>query len=132
MFDSRAEVLYRYASRSPFNQILAGFLASYIDNGFADQPDGGVQLKCLPDVEAVVFEHGQESELVAVQDLETPIVVAVGHEEPGPDPARLGPPLAAALARGQLLRYEHIGHFGPLQDPWSVARDIVRHADGSL
>ncbi len=132
VFESRAEVLYRYAGRSPFNRILAGFLAAYIDNGFADQPEGGVRLKCLPEVEAEVFENGQGSDLSAVQDLETRVAVAVGHEEPGPDPARLGPPLAAALSRGELIRYDHIGHFGPLQDPWSVARDIVRHVDGPL
>ncbi len=131
-FDSRAEVLYRYASRPPFNRVLAGFLASYIDNGFADQPDGGVRLRCLPEVEAEMFENGRGSDLSAVHDLETPIAVAVGQDEPGPNPARLGPPLAAALARGQLIRYDHIGHFGPLQDPWSVARDIVQHADGLL
>ncbi|MDP9465589.1 MAG: alpha/beta hydrolase, partial [Actinomycetota bacterium] len=115
-FGSRAEVLYRYASRSPFNQILAGFLAAYIDNGFADQPDGRVRLKCLPEVEAQVFENGREVELSAVQHLTTPTTVAVGHDEEGPNPARLGPPLAAALGRGELIRYDHIGHFGPLQD----------------
>jgi hypothetical protein len=38
--------------------------------------------------------------------------------------------LAAALAQGHLFRYDHIGHFGPLQDPWTVARDIERHAAG--
>ena len=126
-FESRAEVLYRYAGRPPFNQVHAGFLAGYVDNGFAEQPDGKVRLKCLPDVEAQVFENGREVKLSAVGHLTTPVAVAVGHEEPGPNPARMGPPLAEALARGSLIRYDHIGHFGPLQDPWTVARDIRRH-----
>jgi pimeloyl-ACP methyl ester carboxylesterase len=127
VFSSRAEVLYRYASRPPFNQVRAGFLAGYVDNGFADQPDGTVRLKCLPEVEAQVFENGRDIKLSVVRHLTTPVAVAIGHDEPGPNPARMGPPLAEALARGELIRYDHIGHFGPLQDPWSVARDIRRH-----
>ena len=129
-FESRAEVLYRYAGRPPFNQVRAGFLAGYVDNGFAEQPDGRVRLKCLPEVEAQVFENGRDIKLSAVEHLTTPVVVAVGHDEPGANPARMGPPLAEALARGELIRYDHIGHFGPLQDPWSVARDIRRHITG--
>ncbi|MEP7112008.1 MAG: alpha/beta hydrolase [Ilumatobacteraceae bacterium] len=126
-FDSRHEVLYRYASRPPFNRVHAGFLAAYVENGFAEQPSGHVRLKCLPEVEAQIFENGRQIELGAVQDLTTPIVVAVGHDEPGPNPSRLGPPLAEALVRGSLIRYDHIGHFGPLQDPWTIARDIAHH-----
>jgi pimeloyl-ACP methyl ester carboxylesterase len=127
-FDSRAEVLYRYANRPPFNQIQAGFLAAYVENGFAEQPSGRVRLRCPPEVEAQIFENGRQVELGAVQHLTTSTAVAVGHDEPGPNPARLGPPLAEALVRGNLIRYEHIGHFGPLQDPWTIARDIAVHA----
>ena len=127
-FDSRADVLSRYAGRPPFDRVLAGCLAAYIDNGFADQHDGRVVLKCLPEVEAEVFENGREADVGAVVDIAVPVAVAIGHDEPGPNPSRLGPPLAASLKRGELLRYEHIGHFGPLQDPWTVARDIAGHA----
>jgi pimeloyl-ACP methyl ester carboxylesterase len=128
-FESRAEVLYRYASRPPFNQVHAGFLAGYVDNGFADQPDGTVRLKCLPEIEAQVFENGRDVKLSTIEHLTTPVVVAVGHDEPGSNPARMGPPLAEALVEGRLIRYEHIGHFGPLQDPWTVARDIRQHIE---
>jgi pimeloyl-ACP methyl ester carboxylesterase len=129
-FESRPEVLYRYASRPPFDHVHAGFLAGYVDNGFAEQPDGRVRLKCLPEVEAQVFENGRVVKLSIIEHLTTPVVVAVGHDEPGSNPARMGPPLAEALLRGELIRYEHIGHFGPLQDPWTVARDIRRHIGG--
>jgi pimeloyl-ACP methyl ester carboxylesterase len=131
-FGSRAEVLYRYAGRPPFNQVHAGFLAAYVDNGFAEQPDGKVRLKCLPEVEAQVFENGRDAKLSAVQHLTTPVAVAVGHDEPGSNPARMGPPLAEALGRGQLIRYDHIGHFGPLQDPWTIARDIASHVGTAI
>ena len=127
VFASRAEVLARYAGRPPFNQVRAGFLAAYVENGFAEQPDGSVRLKCAPEVEATVFENGRAAKLSAVRHVATPTVVAVGHDEEGPNPARLGPPLADALVNGQLVRYDHIGHFGPLQDPWTIARDLKLH-----
>ena len=127
VFASRAEVLARYASRPPFNRVLAGFLAAYVENGFAEQPDGSVRLKCAPEVEATVFENGRAAQLSAVRHVATPTLVAVGHDEEGPNPARLGPPLADALVNGHLVRYDHIGHFGPLQDPWTVARDLKLH-----
>jgi pimeloyl-ACP methyl ester carboxylesterase len=126
-FESRADVLYRYAGRPPFNRVLAGFVAAYIDNGFAEQADGRVRLKCLPEVEARIFSNGGQVELGAVENIATPIAVAIGHDEPGSNPSRLGPPLVDVLAHGRLIRYDHIGHFGPLQDPWSVARDIAGH-----
>ena len=130
-FDSRPEVLFRYASRRPFNQIQAGCLVEYVMHGFADQPEGGVRLKCPPEVEARVFENGRNSKSSAVRGVKLPTVVAVGHDEPGPNPALFGPPLAEALAGGRLIRYEHLGHFGPLQDPSTIATDITTHADES-
>lgn len=130
-FESRTEVLYRYAGRPPFNEVHAGFVVGYIDNGFAELPDGRVRLKCLPEVEARIFENGRHVELGIIEHLTTPTAVAIGHDEPGSNPSRLGPPLAEALAHGRLIRYAHIGHFGPLQDPWSVGRDIAEHVHGA-
>jgi pimeloyl-ACP methyl ester carboxylesterase len=131
-FDSRADVLTRYSSRPPFNRVHAGFVASYVEHGFADQPDGRVRLKCLPEVEAQIFSNGGQVELGAIDQVKTPIAVAVGHDEPGSNPSRLGPPLADVLEHGTLIRYEHIGHFGPLQDPWTVARDLAAHVDTTV
>lgn len=132
VFASSSEVLARYASRPPFNQVRAGFLAAYVENGFAEQPDGSVRLKCAPEVEATVFENGRAAKLSAVQHVATPTAVAVGHDEEGPNPARLGPPLADALVNGHLVRYDHIAHFGPLQDPWTIARDLKLHVDAQV
>jgi pimeloyl-ACP methyl ester carboxylesterase len=128
-FASRADAVYRYAGRPPFDDVRAGFLASYVDNGFEERADGRVRLKCLPEVEATVFENGQQVDLGTVRSVETPVAVAVGQDEEGPNPARLGPPLATVLRHGRLLRYEHIGHFGPFQDPWTISRDLAAHID---
>ena len=120
-------------SRPPFNQVHAGFLAGYVDNGFADQPDGTRPFEVPSRGRSPgVRERSRCQAQRRASTSTTPVVVAVGHDEPGSNPARMGPPLAEALDRGQLIRYEHIGHFGPLQDPWTVARDIRQHVDRPL
>ncbi len=129
-FPSRADVLYRYARKPPFNQVQAGFLASYVDNGFADQPNGSIRLRCLPEVEATIFVNGRATRLGTAQHIAIPTAVAIGREV-GPSPAHLGPPLADSLVNGRLIRYPHIGHFGPFQDPWTIAQDVKQHANNA-
>src|SRR5829696_6225604 len=128
VFESRAEVMFRYASKPPFNQVEAGALAAYVEHGFRQDADGKVRLQCAPEVEAAMFEFGRLSILEDSERLRAPTVVAVGRDRAGINEARMGPPLAEALPNATLRRYEHLGHFGPLQDPWSLARDITRLA----
>jgi hypothetical protein len=88
-------------------------------------------LQCPPEVESRIFDNSRHVDLSDVSHLTTPTVVAVGYDEPGPNPSRLGRPLAEALPRGSLIKYQHIGHFGPFQDPWTIGRDIASHAANS-
>lgn len=130
-FDSREEVLYRYATRPPLNSIRAEFLVDYIDNGFVDNADGSVSLKCRPDNEARIFEGARAMRIERVADVVTPTVVAVGQSHESLDPALLGPFVATGLANATLLHYDHIGHFGPFEDPFTIAQDIRKHASSN-
>jgi pimeloyl-ACP methyl ester carboxylesterase len=126
-FASSEEVLLRYALKPPFNAIAAGCAAAYVANGFARDADGVVRLRCSPETEGQVFDNSRASTLRRVRHVSLPTVVAVGREEDGPSPARYGPTLADTLVEGRLMVHGHLGHFGPLQDPWSVAQDVSAH-----
>jgi pimeloyl-ACP methyl ester carboxylesterase len=126
-FPSRDEALARYASRRPLNTLRADVLAAYVDDGFVDLPDGTVRLACLPEDEARTFESESKLQTSRVTDVETPVAVAVGHDEEGPNPARLGPGLVGALRRAELIRRPQLGHLGPFQDPALVAADLLAH-----
>ena len=52
------------------------------------------------------------------------MTVVVGHDEEGPNPARLGAGLVAALPHAELITRRELGHLGPFQDPVLVAADI--------
>ncbi len=125
-FATRDEALRRFASRPPFSDILAGFVHDYVEYGFRESPDG-VTLRCVPDDESRLFEGGIQVGLDRVRHVSAPTVVAVGAAEEGPNPSRLGPPVAAALANGDLVHYPTLGHFGPFQDPKTISRDIANH-----
>lgn len=127
-FASREEVLYRYASRPPLSNLRADCLIDYVDNGFFDNADGTVGLKCLPNNEARIFEEARTMMISRVAHITTPTVIAVGLSAGVPDPATLGPLAADGLREATLLRYDHIDHFGPFEDPNTLAQDIRKHA----
>jgi pimeloyl-ACP methyl ester carboxylesterase len=54
-----------------------------------------------------------------------PVVVGCGEQDEGPGPAQAAPGVAAALPWGELRSYPHLGHFGPLQDPDTIAGDAA-------
>ncbi|QYG94864.1 alpha/beta hydrolase [Iamia sp. SCSIO 61187] len=126
VFASRAEALWRYASRPPLAVLQAASLAAYVEAGFADLPDGSVRLRCRAEHEARTFASTGGIHLAVVADVAVPTVVACGGADPGMV-ADMGPNLAAALPHATLERHPRLGHFGPLQDPATIAAAIVAH-----
>jgi pimeloyl-ACP methyl ester carboxylesterase len=128
-FPSREAALWRYASRPPLGDLTAETLAAYVRHGFADQPDGTVALRCLPENEARTFDASGAITALTVAGADLPVLVAVGGVAPGEPPASYGPRLVAALPQAALRRYDHLGHFGLFQAPATIAADILAHLD---
>ena len=123
VFPSRAEALWRYASRPPLGWLRADALAAYVQHGFEDLPDGTVRLKCRPESEARTFECETKMTLDRVNEITTPTTIGIGNQEP--TSTLFGEPLSEAMRNARLIRYEHLGHFGPLQDPDTIGADIL-------
>ena len=124
-FASREEALARYASRPPLGMFRADVLAAYVEHGFRDLDDGTVALRCTPELEAQTFEAPGKPTLALMPEIELPTLVAYGTHEPGPSPADFAPHVADALPNGTARAYPHLGHFGPLQDPDTIADDAL-------
>ncbi len=121
VFEDRAEARARYAGRPPLDALRPDALDAYVQTGFADRPNGRVGLACPPEVEAATFA-GRTQIFHRLGEVGPPVVVASGPESGGePSPSRFAASVAAALPRGRLIRYRHLGHLGPLQDPDAVA-----------
>ncbi len=129
-FPSRSDALARYASRPPLGTWRADALHAYVEHGFTDQPDGSVALSCTPEHEARVFEGTGKPLIRDLVDTATPVLVAFGGRDRGPSPAAFAPLVADALPHGEGRRYDHLDHFGPFQDPVTLADDAVAFLEG--
>jgi pimeloyl-ACP methyl ester carboxylesterase len=96
-----------------------------VDHGLADRPEGGVALKCRPEVEAATYEgapaHPGWARLPSVA---CPAAVLTGEhtDAVGPELARLQ---AERLPGGRVEEVPGVGHFGPMEDPAVVARAVA-------
>lgn len=130
-FPTRPDALARYAGRPPLGTFRADALAAYVEHGFVDNDDGTVTLACDPEHEAAVFEAPGKPLVGEVGGVSVPVVVGCGERDPAPGPADFAPAVAAALPQGSLVRYPHLGHFGPFQDPDTMADDAAVAFAGS-
>jgi pimeloyl-ACP methyl ester carboxylesterase len=127
-FPSRAEALQRYASRGPLDVLRADALHAYVQHGFEDLPDGSVGLRCAPRHEAAIFEGSGQITYDDVRAVDIPVVVSAGLRDADSAPAASTDGLVAALRHARLERHRHLGHFGPLQDPGTVAASVLAAA----
>jgi pimeloyl-ACP methyl ester carboxylesterase len=114
-----------FASKPPLNQLDPAALRGYVDGGFVLQGDGTVRLRCSPATEAAVFQGARDSgawEVLPALDL--PVAVARGrHPEFGL--GLLSGFVVESLSHATLFERPHLGHFGPLEDPSNMAKDVL-------
>ncbi len=123
-FDSKEAALANYASKPPLNELHPDALRAYVDGGFAEVGDGTVELRCHPSWEADVYRGAAHSGAWdAVSHLNIPIALAVGRSEPF-GPVAFAPHVLRVLINGTSVDRPHLGHFGPLEDPASMATDV--------
>ncbi|MEM7095398.1 MAG: alpha/beta fold hydrolase [Actinomycetota bacterium] len=125
VFGSRAEALERYAARPPMSRLRADALASYVEHGFVDQPDGTVRLACRPQHEAMTFA-GAKIPIAEVATVTIPVAVGKGYTADMPSAADFAEGVARGLPGGELVNYSDLGHFGPLEAPDRIAADVGR------
>lgn len=125
IFPSKADALWRYASRPPLNVFRADALAAYVDGGFLDTDDGQVRLACRPHHEAMTY-NGAGTPASEVAQFAAPIVVARGAFQDGPSPAEFAIALHDALGDNSTMQaYDDLVHVGPFQDPARIAHDAA-------
>ncbi len=124
MFSSRAEVAWRYAQKPPFARFRTDALVAYVEEGFVDNDDATVSLACTPEDEAKAFECEDKVTTDLIQGLALPALIAAGHPEDGPNPARLAPSVVEAMPNATLRAYPQLGHLGPFESPDFVGKEV--------
>lgn len=124
-FASRAEAYQHFSGRGLFAEFSPEALGCYVEHGFEDVPDGGVRLKCRAEDEARMYAAPFPSDFLdRLASVHCPVRVAGGASSThfGPEVTER---LARALPDGSSEVMPGLGHFGPLQDPPSVARSAA-------
>lgn len=128
LFGSRDEALRHYGSKPPLDTLAPEARAAYVEHGFAEAggADGGVRLKCRPEVEAAVYEMATAHDAYArLPEIICPVMVASGARSEGFLTEQAGVH-AARLPRGRREVLDGVGHFGPLERPDVVATAVRR------
>lgn len=131
-FTSREEAYVAYAAKPPLAVLHPDALRAYVEHGFRDEPDGTVALKCAPEDEAQVYRMGSaHAAWAGLDQVACPTTIACGAHTDAirPTHAQL---LAGRLPHGRVHVFDHLGHFGPLEDPRVVADAIAEAFAGTL
>jgi pimeloyl-ACP methyl ester carboxylesterase len=118
-----------YASKPPLDVMTDEALRAYVDYAFDNRPDGTVELKCRPEVEACVYAMAPNSGAFArLPEIRVPVRVVVGEVSQSIDPA-LGAQFVERLPRGTLEVVTGLGHFGPEEAPERIVASMLQFAE---
>ena len=123
VFSDRNEAYERYGSRPPLSLLDKRALRAYVDHGFGDLADGTVGLRCAPGDEAAIFEFHNSGARRIVGEVAMGLTVAASGD--GQVPAMAVLDAAAEFPNLDLVRYENLSHFGPLEDPDLIGTDLL-------
>ncbi len=122
-FADRDEVYQRYSSRPPLSGLDDRSLRLYIEHGFSDAGDGGVELRCSPEFEARTFEQHRNGAAHAVMNIDAAVAVAIGRS--GTKVSDQLRELLDGQGKVEVVDYADISHFGPLEQPERLADEAA-------
>lgn len=123
VWDSTDELLDRLREKSPLATWREEFRHAYVVYGTRQRTDGSVELKCPPEIEALVYAASLNDAWEQLAGVRCPTLVVGGVSSPMWSDGR-GERAAAQLPHG---RFESIqgGHFFPMEHPDETCELIV-------
>lgn len=115
VWPSRASARAAWQDKPMFKAWQPRAFDLYLAEGFRDRPDGQVELKCRPDVEATVFATSGDLDIfVEASHIQAPVLLVRGGR--GSLPAPAFEHLCGLLPRCTML-IPDVGHLLPLEAP---------------
>ena len=117
-------VIASYGSRPPFESWRDEALRGYVEHGFEPTPDGQVQLKCAPEIEARVFSMAKDfCGLELLGGVRVPTLLVRGENSDTFSAREIANALGH-LATGKRADVPATGHLFPMEAPEQVAELI--------
>ena len=123
-FASRDEAYANFASKPPLSTLHPDALRAYVDCGFV-AADGGIRLKCPPFVESAIYRQGLAHDgFSRLHRARCPVTIARGGRSVAVE-LEVARAQVAELPRATFDDFPELGHFGPLEEPATVAEAVA-------
>lgn len=120
-FDSPEAAVTNYESKLPYSMLDPAALDAYVRHGFASRPDGGVEIKCRPAVEAQLYLMGPHHRAWdTLTEVRCPVTLMRGATIIS-GPAYWAEAIVGELPNVDFMEIEDLGHLGPMENPARVA-----------
>jgi pimeloyl-ACP methyl ester carboxylesterase len=123
-FPSFEAAIENFAAKPPMAAFDAVAREAYVRHGFKPTTDGDIELKCLPEHEARTYETGGISGAWdSLPAITTPVWVLSGAITPF-QPSAFAITVAQRIPGSTYVRWDEVGHFGPLEKPELLAQYV--------
>ena len=124
-FPSFEAAIENYAAKPPMAAFNAVAREAYVRHGFKPTADGDIELKCLPEHEARTYETGGISGAWdSLPAITTPVWVLSGAIAPF-QPSTFAITVAERIPGSTYVRWDEVGHFGPLEKPDLISQYVT-------
>ena len=124
-FPSFEAAIENFAAKPPMAAFNAVAREAYVRHGFKPTADGDIELKCLPEHEARTYETGGTSGAWdSLPLITTPVWVLSGAIAPF-QPSTFAITVAERIPASTYVRWDEVGHFGPLEKPELIAQYVT-------
>lgn len=131
-FPSPQDAFVNFSSKPPFSLLDPEVLRRYVEAGFETVPesDGGdgraIRLRCRREDEALIYAYGPlHGAFARLGEVGCPVTLACGSLTDAFGPSFLAAD-AERLPHPTIEILSGLGHFGPLEDPVTVAASVAR------
>jgi pimeloyl-ACP methyl ester carboxylesterase len=124
-FPSFEAAIENFAAKPPMAAFNAVAREAYVRHGFKPTVDGDIELKCLPEHEARTYETGGTSGAWdSLPSITTPVWVLSGAIAPF-QPSTFAITVAERIPASTYVRWDEVGHFGPLEKPELISQYVT-------
>ena len=124
-FPTFEAAIENFAAKPPMAAFNAVAREAYVRHGFKPTTDGDIELKCLPEHEARTYETGGSSGAWdSLPSITTPVWVLSGAIAPF-QPSTFAITVAEKIPASTYVRWDEVGHFGPLEKPELISQYVA-------
>ena len=124
-FPTFEAAIENFAAKPPMAAFNAVAREAYVRHGFKPTADGDIELKCLPEHEARTYETGGSSGAWnSLPAITTPVWVLSGAIAPF-QPSTFAITVAEKIPASTYVRWDEVGHFGPLEKPELISQYVT-------